>query len=128
MRDKLLLSTALLGCIAPLSKALAHFGLADGEEIGHGIFWVYGLVFTTLIGFVFYQRWARGKGTIEQRSLRLQLKELDRALHSCLKQIQNADDYPNECGLSKEQRNENMASVLQLQSQIDQTKEMLSAT
>lgn len=127
MRTNLLIGTALVGSLAPFSQAMAHFGLADGEDFGHGIFWVYGFVFAGLIGFVFYQRWSRTKGTPEQRSLKLQLKELDHALKSCLKQIQNADDYPNECGLSDEERRENIKSAASLQTQIDQTKTTLAA-
>ena len=128
MRINLLINILLVQIFFPLSKALAHFGLADGEDVGHGIFWAYGIVFITLIGFIFYRRFDRRRATPEQQSLRLQLKELNVALNNCFKQIQNADEYPNECGLSIEQRKKNLDATKLIQDQIDHTKEMLSAT
>ena len=128
MRIKLLISISIIFFLSPLSRALAHFGLADGEDIGHGIFWAYGLVFAALIGFIIYRRWDRRRGTPEQRSLRLQLKELNRALDVCLKKIKNADEYPNECGLSDEKRRRELESAKSIRSKIGHTKEILSAT
>ena len=128
MRINLLIGILIIHILVPFSKTWAHFGFADSEDPGHGIFWAYGFVFFTLIGFIFYRRWDRRRGTPEQQSLRLHLKELNRALNSYLKQIQNADEYPNECGLSEEQRRKSLDSVKSLQSQIDHTKEMLSST
>ena len=124
----LFLGTFLLGSLAPLSEAWAHFGLADGEDIGHGIFWAYGLVFGSLICFVGYRRWAGNQGTPEQRTLNKHLKELERALNACLKQLKNAEEYPKECGLTDEQRRESMNSASSIQTQIDETKNMLAAT
>jgi hypothetical protein len=43
-------------------------------------------------------------------------------------QIQNADVYPNECGLSMAQRQENMNSVKSIQVKIDRAEELLAAT
>jgi hypothetical protein len=81
-----------------------------------------------LIGFIIYRRWDRRRGTPEQRSLRLQLRELNRALDACLNQIKNADEYPNECGLSNEQRRKNNKLIKSIQSKIGHTQETLSAT
>ena len=110
------------------SKAFANNGLAGSVEIGPVIFWVYGFVFLTLIGFIIYRRWNRRQGTPEQRSLKLKLKELNRTLNTYLKQIQNANEYPNECGLSAEQRRKNLEAVEKIRSQINYTKEILSST
>jgi hypothetical protein len=128
MRYRVFLGTVFVSIFAPLSEALAHVGLADGEDIGHGMFWAYGLVFTALISFVFYRQWASRQGTSEQRSLNRHLKVLERALNSCLKQLKNAEEYPNECGLTDVQRRESLESVTLIQTQIAETKEILSAT
>ncbi len=127
MRYNLLIGTLLVGCLLPLSGSLAHFGFADGEDPGHGIFWAYGIVFTALLGFVAYRRWSRSQGTPEQRSLKQQLKELDRALDACIKKIQIADEYPNECGISDEERRQNLEHAQSIRIKINKTKEMLSA-
>ena len=128
MHIKSLISILIVQCFLPVSGALANNGLAGSVEIGDEIFWAYGFVFAALIGFVIYRRWDRRRGTPEQRTLRLKLKELNRLLSNCLNQIQNADKYPNECGLSDEQRRKNEEIAKSLQSQIDNTREMLSST
>jgi hypothetical protein len=112
----------------PLSTALANNGLAGSVEVGQGIFWAYGLVFLMLIGFVFYRRWVQQQGTLEQRTLKMQLKELQNALNSCLTQLQNADDYPNECGISDEKRRESLAMVESIRVKIGKTKQLLVVT
>ena len=128
MHIKSLISILIIQCFLPVSIALANNGLAGSVEIGDEIFWAYGCVFAALIGFVIYRRWDRRRGTPEQRTLRLKLKELNRLLSNCLNQIQNADKYPNECGLSDEQRRKSEEIAKSLQSQIDNTREMLSST
>ena len=128
MHINLLISILIIQSFFPLSNAFANNGLTGGVEVGHGIFWAYGLVFAALIGFIIYRRWDRRRGRPKQRSLRLQLKELNRALDTCLMQIQNADVYPNECGLSMAQRQENMNSVKSIQVKIDRAEELLAAT
>ena len=128
MHIKSLISILIVQCFLPVSGALANNGLAGSVEIGDEIFWAYGFVFAALIGFVIYRRWDRRRGTPEQRTLRLKLKELNRLLSNCLNQIQNADKYPNECGLSDEQRRKSEEIAKSLQSQIDNTREMLSST
>ena len=89
MHIKSLISILIIQCFLPVSRALANNGLAGSVEIGDEIFWAYGFVFAALIGFVIYRRWDRRRGTPEQRTLRLKLKELNRTLNTCLKQIQN---------------------------------------
>ena len=128
MHINLLISILIIQSSFPLSNAFANNGLTGGVEVGHGIFWAYGLVFAALIGFIIYRRWDKRRGTPEQRSLRLQLKELNRALDVCLKKIKNADEYPNECGLSDEKRRKELESAKSIQSKIGHTKEILSAT
>ena len=123
-----LISILIIQNFFPLSRAWANNGLAGSVEVGPAIFWAYGFIFLMLIGFIIYRRWDKRRGTPEQRSLRIQLKELNRALDGYLKQIHNADEYPQECGLSDEQRRKNIESVKSIQCQIDQTRDILSST
>ena len=123
-----LISILIIQNFFPLSRAWANNGLAGSVEVGSAIFWAYGFIFLTLIAFIIYRRWDKRRGTPEQRSLRIQLKELNRALDGYLKQIHNADEYPHECGLSDEQRRKNIESVKSIQCQIDQTRDILSST
>ena len=128
MRINFLISILIIQNFFPLSRAWANNGLAGSVEVGPAIFWAYGFIFLMLIGFIIYRRWDKRRGTPEQRSLRIQLKELNRALDGYLKQIHNADEYPQECGLSDEQRRKNIESVKSIQCQIDQTRDILSST
>ena len=128
MHIKSSVNILIIQSFLPFSKAFANNGLAGSVEVGDGIFWAYGFVFLALIGFIIYRRWDRRRGTPEQRSLKLKLKELNHGLNTCLSQIQNADKYPNECGLSDQQRRKNEESAALIRSQIDQTREMLSST
>ena len=123
-----LVSILIIQNFCPSARAWANNGLAGSVEIGSTIFWAYGFIFLTLIGFIIYRRWDKRRGTPEQRSLRIQLKELNQALDGYLKQIHNADEYPNECGLSDEQRRKHLESVKSIQCRIDQTRDILSST
>ena len=128
MQINSLISILIIQNFFPLSRAWANNGLAGSVEVGSAIFWAYGFIFLMLIGFIIYRRWDKRRGTPEQRSLRIQLKELNRALDGYLKQIHNADEYPNECGLSDEQRRKHLECVKSIRGQIDQTTDILSST
>ena len=117
-----------IGFFSPFTQALGHFGFADAEDPDHGIFWAYGIFFVSLLIFVAYRRWTQTQGTPEQRLLKKQLKDLDRALNACLKQIKNADEYLNECGISDEQRQINLATAESIQKKIGKTKALLAAS
>ena len=123
-----LISILIIQNFFTLPRAWANNGLAGSVEVGPAIFWAYGFIFLSLIAFIIYRRWDKRRGTPEQRSLRIQLKELNRALDGYLKQIHNADEYPNECGLSDEQRRKHLESVKSIRGQIDQTRDILSST
>lgn len=57
-------------------------------------------------GTLLYRKWRSDRDRPESRALKRRLAELERALTSCRMQLQNADDYPNECGLTDEARRE----------------------
>jgi hypothetical protein len=128
MRTRLLLVTSLAGSLAPLYCAIAH-GVTGGEEdAGNELFWIYGLLLVGIAGFVIYRKWWRGRVSPERRALRRRLSEFERALTLCRAQLQNAEDYPKECGLTEEQRLERLQSAASIQEKIDEIKMDLAAT
>ena len=128
MTNRLLLIAFLAGSLAPVSSAFAHFGLAGDEDVGHVLFWFYGLLLAGITGYVFYRKWWRAKVTPEHRALKRRLNEFERALTSCMTQLQNAEDYPKECGLTDLQRRERQESIESIQGKIVEIKLDLAAT
>lgn len=127
MRYGLLLSLVVAGSLSPLASAFAHFGIGDDEN-GHQLLWVYGILLSTLAGFIVYRKWLGGKETPERRELKRHLSELERAHAACLTQLQNAEDYPKECGLTEEQRRERLDSVASFEGMIKQAHADLAAS
>ena len=127
MRYHLMLVTFLAASLSNATLALAHFGLADGDDVGTGLFWVWGVFLAGIVGFFVYKKWWASDEQPERRALKRRLGELERALSSCQSQLQNAKDYPNECGLSEEQRRERLTTVMSIQGLIDKTKAELAA-
>ena len=128
MRSLSVMMTSLGGSITPFGSAFAHFGLAGEDDVGHEFFWVYGIVLSSVIGFIIYRKyWAR-KDPPEVRALKRQLSELERALKLFQTQLKNAEDYPKECGLTDQQRQERLDSVESIQGQITAAKADLAAT
>ena len=109
---------SVTGAMAPLASAFAHFGLYGDEEIGHELFWLYGILFTALAGFIIYRKRSRAGLTPEQHELRQRVAELERALAACMTQLQNAEDYPNECGLTHAERQERLVSASSIRDKI----------
>ena len=116
-----------MGSLASLTPAFAHFGLADGEDVSHGLFVGYVLALLGLIAFVIYRRRKSTQESPELKSLKRQLRDLERSLTACLAQLKNADEYPNECGLTEEQRKERLKSAASIRGKIDTTKASLAA-
>jgi|TARA_Y100000031_G_scaffold152591_1_gene196034 hypothetical protein len=117
-----MLMTSLAGSLAPFSYARAHSGPVGDDGIGDKIFWVYGVLLIGLASFVVYRKLIGGREPPERRALKRRLGELQRAHASCLKQLQNAEDYPKECGLTGEQRRDRVESVALIRRRIDETK------
>jgi hypothetical protein len=105
---------------AALAPAHAHFGLADGDDVGSGLFWVYGIGIAALAAFLIYRKRNRNRETPEQRALKRRLGELERALTACLTQLQNVEDYPNECCLTHAERQERLVSASALREKIEE--------
>jgi hypothetical protein len=117
-RYLLLLILSVAGAMAPLASAFAHFGLYGDKEIGHGLFWMYGIAFTGLAAFIIYRKRSRAGLTPEQHELRQRVADLERALTACMTQLQNAEDYPNECGLTYAEREERLVSASSIREKI----------
>ena len=117
-RYLLLIIMSVTGAMAPLASAFAHFGLYGDEEIGHELFWLYGILFTALAAFIIYRKRSRARLTPEQHELRQRVAELERALAACMTQLQNAEDYPNECGLTHAERQERLVSASSIREKI----------
>lgn len=126
MRYVSILIASLVGILAPISVAFAHFGLAGDDEVGHALFWIYGILLIGIATFVIYRKAIGSKESPERRSLKRQLSELERALASRTTQLKYAKDYPNECGLSDEQRREVIESVTSIRIQISKAKSELA--
>jgi hypothetical protein len=109
------------------TSASAHFGLGGDEDVGHILFWVWGIFLVGIAGFFIYQRWFVSDEPPEGHALKGRLSELERALLSCQSQLQNAQDYPKECGLSELERQERQDSVISIKGMIDKTKSELAA-
>ena len=118
----------ILECLCPIKPTFAHFGLSGDEDVGHALFWFYGLLLVGVIGTVIYRKWLAKNETPERRKLKQNLREFEHSLNTYLVQLQNADDYPNECGISEEQRLEKNKSVATIQNKIDEIRLELATT
>ena len=105
--------------------AFAHGGIGDEGDLGHGIFWLYGMVFAGIAGFILYKLIVGRNETPERKELRRRLAEFEHELKSCLKELQNAEEYPLECGLSDEQRQQLLESVAAIRRLIEEAKSKL---
>ncbi|MBT3916083.1 MAG: hypothetical protein HN731_01345 [Rhodospirillaceae bacterium] len=126
MRDLLLLPFVVMVSLAAMDTAYAHSGTVGDEDVGGNMFWAYGLVLSGLAGILIYRKWMRSTSSPEQRALRYNLKELQRAHTACLKQLQNAKDYPRECGLTDAERLEREKSVALFQRKINEAEAHLA--
>ena len=128
MHTRFFLILLLLGCFSSIKSAFSHGGLSGDEDVGNALFWVYGILLAGIIGTIIYRKWFAKDETPERRELKRCLSEFEHSLNSCLVQLQNADDYPNECGLNKEQRSEKKETVALIQKKIDDISLKLTKT
>ena len=124
MQNKPILVTMMVAC-ANSGVAFAHGGIGDEGDLGGGIFWLYGVMFAGLAGFILYKLIVGRNETPERKELRRRLAELEYELKSCLKELKNAEEYPLECGLSDEQRQQLLESVAAIHRLIEETKRKL---
>lgn len=128
MRFYFFLIALLSGSLGKINPTFAHFGLGGDEDVGHALFWFYGILLVGIIGSVIYRKLLTRHETPKRQELKQHLREFERSLSSCVAQLQNADDYPNECGLSDQQRTEKNESVALIQNKIDEIKMELATT
>ena len=120
--------SAIAGVATIPTAATAHGLLGTGHDIGHYLLWVYGIAFVALIGFMVVKLVRKGDSAhVEKKAMKRRITDLERALASCTKQLKNAEDYPVECGLSDEQRQEKLDSAVSLRQLIDAEKLKLIA-
>ena len=124
MQHKPILVTMMVVC-ANSGVAFAHGGIGDEGDLGGGIFWLYGVMFAGLAGFILYKLIVGRNETPERKELRRRLAEFEHDLKSCLKELKNAEEYPLECGLSDEQRQKLLESVAAIHRLIEETKRKL---
>ena len=111
---------ALAGSIIP-ALVHAHGILASDDDTGYGIWWLYAIL-GGLGGLAIFRKWRGGKERPVRRAHKRRLADLERSLKSCLMQLRNADDYPNECGLTDEQRRDNLDSAAKFRRLIEDAK------
>ena len=128
MRYLSILTTSLTLNLAPFTAAFAHFGLTGDDDIGHELFWLYGILLASVAGFFIYRKFWTSNEPPEVRMLKRKISELERALKLSQTQIQNALDYPKECGLTDQQRKERLESIASIRGQITTAKADLAAT
>ena len=119
-RTLFLLTASLAGSLAPLVQAFAHWVTGGEEDGGNELLWLYGLVLAAIAGFVIYRKKWPGNVSPERRALKRQLSDFERALTLCMSQLQNADDYPKECGLTEKQRLDRVQSAASIREKIDE--------
>ena len=124
MQHKPTLVTMMVVC-ANSGVAFAHGGIGDEGDLGGGIFWLYGVMFAGLAGFILYKLIVGRNETPERKELRRRLAEFEHELKSCLKELKNAEEYPLECGLSDEQRQQLLESVAAIHRLIEEIKRKL---
>lgn len=123
-----MLTTPLAGSLAPFNAAFAHGGLAGDDDAGNEFFWLYGILVAGIVGFIIYRKWWHSKDPPEVKALKRRISELERAHKLYQTQLQNAEDYPNEYGLTDLQCKEKQEAVASLEGQIASAKENLAAT
>jgi hypothetical protein len=117
---------ALAGTTVP-ALVDAHAVMAGTPDPGLGMWWFYGLLLGGLGGTLLYRKWRGGKEPPERKALKRRLAELERVLKSNLMQLQNADDYPKECGLTDEQRRDRQISMTKIRRLIYHAKSELAS-
>ncbi len=127
LRFLILLMASLGGSLAPLAPAFAH-GVIGGEDSGNEFFWIYGLVLTGLAGTLIYRKWWAVQETPERKAQKSRLRDFERDHALCMTQLQNAEDYPQECGLTEAERKDRLQSAASMQKNIDEIKSDLAAT
>ncbi|MEE8352410.1 MAG: hypothetical protein V3R37_09515 [Rhodospirillales bacterium] len=117
----------IVGSHALITRAGAH-GVVGGEDSGNEFFWLYGLVLASLGGFLVYRKWRASQETPEHLAQKRRLRDYERDYAMCMSQLKNADDYPEECGLTQAERQDRVQSAAAIQENIDKIKAELDTS
>lgn len=132
MRHHLLLGTAaILSAIPGLalapSLAFAHGGQTIDHDRGAGLLWFYAIALVAIVGFIVFRMYLRATRPPGHPRPSHRLAELETALTSNLATLQNAEDYPSECGLSAKERKTRLDAVATIRRLIEE-EELKSAS
>jgi len=126
-RFLVLFLVSMVGSHALITRVSAH-GVVGGEDSGNEFFWLYGLVLVLLAGLLIYRKRQASLDSPERRAKKSRLRDYERDYAVCMSQLKNADDYPEECGLTQAERQDRVQSAAAIQENIDNIKAELDTS
>lgn len=126
MRYQLSLGAAAVISAIP-SLAFAHGGQTIDHDRGAGLLWFYAIALVAIVGFIGFRIYLRSTRSPGHQRLTRRLDELEAALTSNLATLQNAEDYPSECGLSAKERKTRLDAVAAIRRLIEEEELKLAS-
>ena len=122
-RQALALVTAAALSVLP-AVAFGHGAVTDTHDTGSGsgLLWLYGIVLGAVAGLILYRIYLRASGRQDGAENRGHVADLERTLASHQTALRNAEDYPNEYGLSRDERQSRVDAIATLRRLIDEEK------
>ncbi len=118
-------AAAAVGAVPTVTYA--HGVVGDGHDSGSRLLWLYGIVLGVVAGLILFRIYLRSSGRLANKERTRRLAELERTLTSHQTAVRNADDYPNQYGLSRADRQSRMDAIATLRRLIDEEKLKLSS-
>ena len=118
-------AAAAVGAVPTVTYA--HGVVGDGHDSGLRLFWLYAIVLGAVAGLIFFRIYLRSTGRLADKERTRRLAELERTLTSHQTAVRNADDYPDQCGLSRTDRQSRLDAIATLRRLIDEEKLQLSS-
>ena len=103
------------------SLARAHGALGAADELPL-VVWIVPAILVAIGGVFLYRMWRARGVTPEQKQQALRLQELEHALRSNQSALRNAEDYPEDYGLSVEERDEKLSTLGEIERLIEQAR------